>query len=156
MTTNAGSRASNFSISALAAERRRVVVSSTVDWNASRPALATISATFTGRSRCTTRSRKTRKRTRPEARKKPTSETPRFGAASSTCRRSVYENVSVSRSMASVALRTGSRYQIRMYLGENVPVTIWTTSTLTVTTNPSRPTVAPTTVVSTVSAVPVE
>ena len=43
-----------------------------------------------------------------------------------------------------------------MYRAEKVPIAIWTTSTLTVTTNPVSPTVAPTTVVNTVDAVPVE
>ena len=40
-----------------------------------------------------------------------------------------------------------------MYRAEKVPVAICTTRMVTVTTNPVRPTVAPTTVVSTVNAV---
>ena len=68
----------------------------------------------------------------------------------------MYENASVPMRTASVALRTLSRYQRRMYLAEKVPVAICTTSTLTVTTNPVSPTVAATTVVSTVSAVSAE
>ena len=65
----------------------------------------------------------------------------------------MYENTSVPNSTASVALRTLSRYQSRMYRAENVPVAICTTSTLTVTTKPISPTEAPTTVVRAVSAV---
>src|SRR3954447_22791721 len=40
-----------------------------------------------------------------------------------------------------------------MYRGESDPVACWTTSTLTVTTNPSRPIIAPTTAASTALAV---
>ena len=114
---------------------------------------AAIDATLTGRSRWRTRSRKTRNRTRPAASRKPAIDTPRLGTASSIRRISVYENTSVPINTASVALRTLSRYQSRMYRAENVPVAICTTSTLTVTTNPINPTEAPATVVSAVKAV---
>ena len=53
----------------------------------------------------------------------------------------------------SVAFSMRSRYQIRMTRAEKVPVAIWIASTVTVTTKPVRPTVAPTIVVSTVLAV---
>ena len=63
------------------------------------------------------------------------------------------ENASVPTSKASTALSIRSRYQILMYLAENVPVAICTTSTVTVTTNPVSAAVAPTIVVNNVLAV---
>ena len=63
------------------------------------------------------------------------------------------ENASVPTSRASTALSIRSRYQIRMYLAEKVPVAICTTSTVTVTTNPVSAALAPTIVVSNVLAV---
>ena len=49
-----------------------------------------------------------------------------------------------------------SRYQTRIHLAENVPVAIWTTSTVTVTTNPVSAEVEPTIAERTVLAVEVE
>ena len=47
-------------------------------------------------------------------------------------------------SRASTAFSIRSRYHRRMYRAENVPVAIWTTSTVTVTTNPVSAAIAPT------------
>ena len=49
-----------------------------------------------------------------------------------------------------------SRYHSRMYRAENVPVAIWTTSVVTVTTNPVSAAVAPTIAASTAVAVDAE
>ncbi len=49
-----------------------------------------------------------------------------------------------------------SRYQSRMYRAEKVPVAIWTTSVVTVTTNPVSAAIAPTIAASTVLAVDAE
>ena len=59
-------------------------------------------------------------------------------------------------STASSHLSIGSRYRIRMYLAENVPVAICTPSTLTVSAKPVSATIAPTIVASTVVAVEAE
>ena len=74
----------------------------------------------------------------------------------STRRSSVNENASVPTSRASTALSKRSRYQTRIHLAENVPVAIWTTSTVTVTTKPVNAAVEPTIAESTVLAVEAE
>src|SRR5215469_1612611 len=118
---------------------------------ATRPTRA---ATATGRSRCTKRSKKSRNSTRLSTTRTPATLTPILGTCVPvTWRSSENENVSVPTSTASVAFSSGSRYQIRMYRAEKVPVAIWIASTVTVTTKPARPTEAPTIVVSTVLAV---
>ena len=152
-TASVGSPSSRSAASsASVGEEVRCAVASAVR----RPASATSAATFTGRSRWIERSRKTRNSTIAAPRRNPAVVTPMSGTESLIRRSSAYENISVPRSVASVAFRTASRYQIRMYRAENVPVAIWTTSTLTVTTNPVSAAVAATTVVSTDSAVPGE
>jgi len=94
------------------------------------------------------------KTSRLASRRKPATVTPMFGTKSlSTCRRSWNEKASVPIGSASTAFSIRSRYQRRMYLAENVPVAIWTTRTVTVTTNPIRAAVEPTIADSTVLAV---
>jgi hypothetical protein len=95
-----------------------------------RPALATAAVTATGRSAWVKRLMYSSSNSRLAAAAKPTAVTPMLGTSffASTWRSSQYEKVSV-------------------------PVACWTTSTPTVTTKPSRPTIAPTSTVSTPLAV---
>ena len=84
----------------------------------------------------------------------PASVTPRSGTKSSSIRQSSEnENVSVPTRTASVTFRIGSRNQRRMMRAENVPISIWTTRTVTVTTKPVSAAAAPTIAVRTVLAV---
>ena len=83
--------------------------------------------------------------------------TARSGTLPSSTRRSREKaKLTVPTVTASTPRRARSRNQSLMYRAEKVPVAIWTTSTLTVTTKPVRPTADATIVVSTVCAVPAE
>ena len=91
------------------------------------------------------RSKKTMKSSKLTDTSRPASVTPRSGTESSSIWRSTEnENVNVPTSTASVALSNGSRYQRRSTRAEKVPVAIWTTSTVTVTTKPVSAADAPT------------
>ena len=102
---------------------------------------------------CTDRRRRRRPGGSPRP-ASPDSVTPRSGTKSSSIRRRTEnENVRVPTRIASVALSRRSRYQRRMTRAENVPVAIWTTSTVTVMTKPVSAAVAPTIDVRTALAV---
>ena len=58
--------------------------------------------------------------------------------------------------IASTSFCSRSRYHRRMNRGDSVPVAICTTSTPMMSTNPSRPTIAPTSTLSTLVAVAAE
>ena len=84
----------------------------------------------------------------------PASVTPRSGTKSSSIRWSTAnEKVSVPTRIASVTFSMRSRNQSRIMRAENVPIAIWTTSTVTVTTKPVSAAAAPMIAVSNVLAV---
>ncbi len=102
------------------------------------------------------RSRNSRNRSRQTSSSSPAIHVPKLGTKVLVTRRnSAKEKASVPTRDASTALSMRSRYQTRMYLAENEPVAIWTTSTVTVTTKPVKAAVAPTIAESTVLAVEV-
>jgi hypothetical protein len=100
------------------------------------------------------RLKKNRNRIRSATMRIPATLTPRLGTKFGSIRRSMEKaSIRVPARRASVAFNTGSRYQSRIYRGENVPFTICTIRVVTVTTKPVRAAAAPTIALRTVLAV---